>query len=152
METVATCSITDGNCLRLCDGDCCSTADSSGSCHAPAPSYFEEIIRCWRQKLHWRWPGNPNGRLKFHNLDLFIFTRLQLTLRRRLRGFLRSLRRHVTNVKNIAGDDQDRSKFCNYENLCLRDQAKRLKKLIFVAMNDAAIDGIAHCLLSCYHS
>ena len=37
-------------CLRLCDRDCCSAADGSGSCHAPAPSYFEEMTRCRRQK------------------------------------------------------------------------------------------------------
>ena len=67
-------------CLHLCDRDCCSVADGSGSCHAPAPSYFEEMTRCWRQKLHWRWPGNPNGQSKFRNLCLFMFTRSQLTL------------------------------------------------------------------------
>ena len=72
--------------LRLHDCDCCSAADGSGSCHAPALSYFEEMIRCRRQKLHCRWPGNPNSRSKFHNLGLFTFTRSQLTLRRRLRG------------------------------------------------------------------
>ena len=43
-------------CLRLRNCDCCSVADGSGSCHAPAPSYFEEMTRCRRQKLHWRWP------------------------------------------------------------------------------------------------
>ena len=76
-------------CLRLRECDCCSTADGSGSSHAPAPSYFEEMSRCRHQKLHWRWPGNPNGRLKFRNLGLFTFTRSQLTLRRRLRGWWR---------------------------------------------------------------
>ena len=76
-------------CLRLWDRDCCSAADGSGSCHAPAPSYFEEMTRCQRQKLHWRWPGNPNSRSKFHNLGLFTFTRSQLTLRRRLCGWWR---------------------------------------------------------------
>ena len=33
-------------CLRLCDRECCSSADGSGSCHAPAPSYFKEMTRC----------------------------------------------------------------------------------------------------------
>ena len=37
--------------LRLCDRDCCSAADDSGSCHAPAPSYFEEMTHCRLQKL-----------------------------------------------------------------------------------------------------
>ena len=56
-------------------------------------------------------------------------------------------RSNVADVENIAGDDQDdqiRSKFHKYENLCLRDQAKRLEKLLFAATNDTAIDGIAH--------
>ena len=61
---------------------------SSGSCHAPVPSYFKEMTCCRRQKLHWRWPGNPNSRSKFRNLGLFTFTRSQLILRRRLRGWL----------------------------------------------------------------
>ena len=73
MKTVATCSMTDGN----------------GSYHGLAPSFFEEMTRCRRQKLHWRWPGNPNGRSKFRNLGLFTFTRSQLTLRRRLCGWWR---------------------------------------------------------------
>ena len=58
-------------CLRLCYRDCCFAADGSGSCR--------------RQKLHWRWPGNPNGRSKFRNLGMFTFTWLQLT--RRLRDW-----------------------------------------------------------------
>ena len=45
------------------------------------------MTRCRRQQIHWRWPGNPNGRSKFRNLGLFTFTRSQLTLRRRLRGW-----------------------------------------------------------------
>ena len=49
-------------------------------------------------------------------------------------------------------DDHDRSKFRKYENLCLRDQAKRLEKLIFAATNDGAVDGITHWFLSCYYS
>ena len=48
-------------CLRQRDCNCCSAADCSGSCHSPALSYFEEMT-CRRQKLHWRWSGNPNGR------------------------------------------------------------------------------------------
>ena len=68
METVATCSMTDGNV----------------SYHGLAPSFFEEMTRCRRQRLHWRWSGNPNGQSKFRNLGLFTFTRSQLTLRRRL--------------------------------------------------------------------
>ena len=61
-------------------------------------------------------------------------------------------KRHVANVKNIAGMTKDRSKCRKYENVFLRDQAKRLEKLLFAATNDTAIDGIPHYLLSCYHS
>ena len=68
--TAATCSMTAGN----------------GSYHGLAPSFSKEMTRCRRHKLHWRWPGNPNGWSKFRNLGLFTFTRLQLTLRRRLCG------------------------------------------------------------------
>ena len=69
-------------CLRLRDCICSSAADGNGSCHWPAPSYFEEMTHCRHQKLHCRWPGN---------LRLFTFTRSQLTLRRRLCGWWRLL-------------------------------------------------------------
>ena len=75
--------------LRLCDCDCCSAADRSVSCYAPAPSYFEEMTHCRRKKIHWRWSGNPNGRSKFRNFGLFTFSRSQLTLWRRVRGWWR---------------------------------------------------------------
>ena len=129
--------------LRLHDRDCWS-----GSCHSPAPSYFEEMTCCRHQKLHWRWPGNPNGRSKFRNLGLFTFTWSQLTPQRRLRGWWRlpeiaqtARSRHQKHRR----DDQNWSKFRKYENLDIRNQAKRLEKLLFAATNDAAIDGIAHC-------
>ena len=108
-------------CLRLRDHDCCFAADSSGSCHAPALSYFEEMTRCQRQKLHWRWPGNPNGRSKFRNLGLFTFTLSQLTPRRRLRGWWRlpEIAQTARNrLQKHRRDDQDRSKFRKYENVC----------------------------------
>ena len=40
-------------CFRLCDRDCCSAAEGSGSCHAPAPSYYEEMthFRCKKNSL-----------------------------------------------------------------------------------------------------
>ena len=49
---------------------------------------ISEMSRCRCQKLHWRSPGNPNGRSKFCNFGLFTFTWSQLTLQRRLRGWL----------------------------------------------------------------
>ena len=104
--------------LRLRDRNCCSAIDGSGSCHAPAPSYFEEMTRCRRQKLHWRWTGNPSGRSKFRNVCLFTFTRSQLTLRRRLSGWWRLLEIAQTarsRRQKHRRDDHDRSKFCKYE-------------------------------------
>ena len=135
-------------CLRLHDRDCCSATD--GRCHAPALSYFEELTCCRHQKLHWRWPGNPNGWSKLHNLGLFMFTLSQLTLRQWLRGWWRLLKIAQTarsRRQKHHRDDQDRSKFRKYDNLCLRDQAKPF----FAAMNNVTIDSIAQ-FLSCYHS
>ena len=40
----------------------------------------------------------------------------------------------TTSNKHIVGDDQDRSKFCNYEDLCLRDQAKPFEKHFFAVI------------------
>ena len=133
-------------CLCLRDRDCCSATDGSGSCDAPALSYFEEMTRCRRKKFHWRWPGNPNGRSKFRTIGLFMFTRPQLTLRRRLRGWwqIPEIAQTASNRRQKhRRDDPNRSKFRKYKNVCLWDQAKRLEKLLFAATNAAAIDGIA---------
>ena len=72
IETVATCSTTDGN----------------DSYHKPAPSFFEEMTRCRRQNHCRRRPGNPNGLSKFRKyhvylplLRLFTSTRLCLLFR-----------------------------------------------------------------------
>ena len=104
------------------------------------------MTRCRHQKRHFRWPGNPNGRSKFRNSGLFMFTRSQLMLRRWLRGWwqLSKIAQTARNRRqNHCRDDPDRSKFRKYENVCLWDQAKRLKKL-FAATNGVAIDGIVH--------
>ena len=77
-------------------------------------------------KLHWRWPGNPNGRSKFCNLGLFTFTRSQLTLCRRLRGWW-----HIPEIAQTARKFMitgSRKTSCCYD--------------------VAAIDGIAHCFFS----
>ena len=73
--------------LHLRDRNCYSAADGNGSCHAPAPSYFEEMTCCWHQNLRWRWPDNPNGRSL--QLTLFTFTRSQVTLLRWRRDWWR---------------------------------------------------------------
>ena len=93
-------------------------------------------------------PGNPKSRSEFRNLGMFTFTRSQLTLRGRLRGWWRLpeiAEAACSRCQKHHRDDQNRSKFRKYENLCLRDQAKSLEKLLFAPTNDAAIDGIAHC-------
>ena len=113
--------------IYVCAIATCSADDGSGSCHAPAPLYFEEITHCRRQKLHWRWPGNPNGRSKFRNLGLFMFTRSQLTLRRRLRGWW-----WLPEIANGTLPTSKTSKFRKYENLWLWDQAKRLKNVFLL--------------------
>ena len=54
-------------------GDWCSTADGNGSYHELAPLFFKEMTRCRRQKHHWRWPGNPNGRWKYGKYRIYQF-------------------------------------------------------------------------------
>ena len=140
-------------CLRLRGHDCCSAADGRGSCHAPASSYFEEMTRCRSKKLQWRWPGNPNGRSTY--LGLFTFTRSQLTLRWWLLGWWRLSKIAQTarsRRQKQSQDDQVQSKFRKYENLCLRDQAKRLEKHSFCCYERRR--DWQHCTLffSCYHS
>ena len=194
METVATCSMTDGNgsyhglapsffeemtrcqsqkhCrrrpdnpngpskfrkyrvyllhLRLCDRDCYSAADGSGSCHAPAPPYFAEMTRYQHQKLHWRWPGNPNGRSKFRNLGLFTITsdapvaapQLMAASGDRSNGTLSMSKTSpaMTRIDRNSANTQ----ICAYE---IKQSVS--KNFFFAATNNAAIDGIAHRLLSC---
>ena len=142
-------------CLRLCDCDCSSTADGSSSCHAPAPSYFKEMTRCLRQILQWRWPGNPNGPSNFRNLGLFTFTRSQLTPRRRLRGWWRLPQiaqtarcRRQKHRRRLPGSIE----IPQIRKFMPTRSSKASRKTSFAAMNDAAIDGITHRLISWYHS
>ena len=72
METVATCSMTNG------------------SCHGLALSFFNNDTSPTSRSRR-RWPGNPNGRLKIRNLCLFMLARSHLMLHRRLCGFQRWL-------------------------------------------------------------
>ena len=128
-----------------------SAADGNGSCHALAASFFEEVIRCWHQKLHWQWPGNPNGQSKFHNLRLFTFTRSQLMFL----GFWR--------LPKIAQTAHSRcKKHCRWwsgsiEILQLRKfvparSSKTSRKNIFLLLGRRHYDDIAHCFFSYYHS
>ena len=135
-------------CLRLRDRDSFPQLTATAVTMHPRRRMSKRWHVADIKKLHWRWPDNPNGRLKTSQFTLITFTRSPLTIRRRIR---RSLKRHVADVKNIARKDQDRSKFRKYKNLWLRNQVKRLEKLRFAATNDAAIDGIVHCFFSYYH-
>ena len=56
METVATCSMTDGN----------------GSYHGLALSFFEEMTRCRRQKHCRQRPDNPSGTSKFRKYHVYL--------------------------------------------------------------------------------
>ena len=141
-------------CLR--NRDCCSVADDSGSCHAPAPSYFEEMTCCRRKKFHWRWPGNPNGRSKFRNLGLFTFTRSQLTLRRRLHRWWQ-----LTEIAQTAHNrrqkhrrnDQDRSKFFPQIRKFMPTRSSKTSRKTSLCWYEHCRDW-RHCALFfvCYHS
>ena len=87
---------------------------------------------------------------------LFTLARSQLTLRRRLRSWRRLTEivqtarcRCRKNRRRRPGDDQDRSKFLNYEILCLKDQAKPLEKHLF-AVRSSLLRW--HCFFSYYKS
>ena len=71
--------------LRNGDGATCSTTDCNGSYHGLAPSFFEEMTRCSRQKhCHWR-PDNPNGPSKFCKYRVYLpHVRLFTSVRSRL--------------------------------------------------------------------
>ena len=97
-----------------------------------------QMARCRRQTHSQRWPGKINGWSKFRDLRLFTLARSQLTLRWQLRGWWRlpeivqtACWRRRKHHRRRPGDDQDWLKFRNYENVCLRDHAKPLKKPLF---------------------
>ena len=89
---------------------------------------------------------------------LFTLGRSQLTLRRRLHCWRRLTEifqtagcRRQKHRRRRPGDDQDQSNFCNYQNLCLRDQAKPLEKYLLL-LGCRYYDGITHCFFTYYHS
>ena len=142
-------------CLLLRDRDCCSAADVSSSCHAPASSYFEEMTRCRRQKLHWRWPGNPNGRSKFRNLGFFMFTRSQLTLRRRLSG-----RWRLSEIAQTARsrrqkhrqDDQIDRNSANTKIYAYKIKQNVSENFFLLLRITSRLTVLGTVFLSCYHS
>ena len=118
----------------------------------PTLSYFEEMTRCRHTKLHWRWPDIANGRSKFRNLCLFTFTRLQLLLRWRLRGCRRLLKWNVAKVKKHRQETPESIEIPQIRKFMLMKSSKTSRKTCFAAMNDIAIDSIAHCFFPYYHS
>ena len=93
-----------------------------------------QTARCRRQTHRRRWPSNPNGRSKFHNLFIYVskIATNAPAAALRLTEIVKTARcRRRKHHRWRPGDDQDRSKFRNYENLCLRDQAKSLGKTSF---------------------
>ena len=121
-----------------------ATAVATDSC-----CRFSKRWHCRHQKHRRRWPDNPNGLSKFRKYCAYLPI---LCLIDRdwccatSSGFWRSLKWHVADVKNITGDDQEWLKFYDYQNLCLRNQARPLKN-IFLQLERCHYDVIAQRLL-----
>ena len=70
-----TCTFRIYVCLRLCDRDCCSAADGSGSCHEPASLYFEEMTRCRRQKTSLEMTRQPSRSIEIPQFRfVYVYT------------------------------------------------------------------------------
>ena len=114
---------------------------------AVATHTHRRISKRWHvadvKKLHWRWPGNPNGRSKFRDLGLFTFTRSQLMFRQRLRGWWR-----LPEIAQTARCRRQKHRRRRPRSI----EIPQIRKFLLAATNDAAIDGIAHYLLTGYHS
>ena len=123
-----------------------------------------QTARCRHQTRRWRWPGNPNGRLKFHDLSLLTLARSQLTLQRRLRGwqrFRRSFKQHVGDVENFAGISSSMieiNRSCAITKIYAYEIKQNLSKNIFLLLRSRYYDGIAHrlfptitCHIFCSH-
>ena len=149
MKRVATCFMTDGN----------------GSCYETAPSFFEEMTRCRRQKHHRRWPGNLNGWSKFRNIRLFTFTRSQLMLQRRHHSW-RQLPEVAQTAcsrrkKNIASGDLAMTRIDRNSVIakCMPMGSSRTsQKTSFLLLGHHRYDSIVHCFFPtitcngfCYH-
>ena len=114
---------------------------------APRHPEIAQTARLLHQTRRWRWPGNHNGR-STSAICLFTFARSQLTLWRRLRGWRRSFKRHVADVKNITGGGPamtriDRSS--TITNNYAYEIKQNLSKNIFLLIGRHYYDDIAHC-------
>ena len=92
-------------------------SDSNGSCHGLAPLFFD-FLKSWHVADIKNIAGDDQATLMVE-LNSAIYVCLRLQDRNKHSGgsstadggFRRSLTRHVADVKNIAGVDQDLSKF-----------------------------------------
>ena len=139
--------------LRLQDREWCSAADDNSSCYELAPSFFEEMTRCQRQKHRRRWPGNPNSKSKFRKYRAFLPIL-------RLRdcdwcsvadgSFWRSLKQHLADVKNITGDDQGSIEILQLPKFMLTRSSKTIWKSSFCCSNTTIMMPL-HTVFSFYH-
>ena len=108
---------------------------------------------CRRQKLHWRWAGNPNGRSKFLNLGLFTFRQSQLTLRWWLRGRWRLPKiAQTAHSKNIAGMTTIDRNFANTKIYGYEIKQNVLKNLFLLLRTPPRLTALRTVFFSCYHS
>ena len=102
------------------------------------------------KKLHWSWPCNPNGRSKFCNLVLFMFTRSQLTLGRRLmvasgdcsNGMLLTSKTSPAMIRIDRNSTNTKIYACEIK--------QNVSNNFFLLLRTTP--RLAHHLLSCYHS
>ena len=152
METVATCSMTDGSAFTSVYVYAITTVDPQLTATAVATHPRCRISKRWHFADIKNFTEDDHETLTVDRNSAIYFVYVYEIATNTPGGgsvadggFRRSLKRHVADVKNIARKDQNRSKFRKYENVCLWNQAKRLEKLLFAATNAAAIDSIEHC-------
>ena len=154
MEMVATCSTTDGSAFMSVYVYVIATVVPQLTAMAVTTHPRHRISKRWHVADIKNFTGYDQATLTVDRNStiyfVYVYKIATNTLRRQLRGWWRLPKIAQTarsRRQTIARKDQDRSKFRKYENVCLRNQAKRLEKFLFAATNDAAIDGIVHCFL-----
>ena len=95
--------------------------------------------------------GVQNGQSKFYHLGLFTFKPSQLTLRRRLGGFWRSLKRHVTDVKTIAGMSRIDRNSANTKIYAYEIKQNVSKNFFFLLRTPPRSTALHTVFFSCYH-
>ena len=83
---------------------------------------------------HRRWPGNLNGWSKFRKYRAYKRLQQMVNGWRRLLAIVQMARSwHQKHRWRWPGHPKDRSKFHNYQNLCLWDHARPQEKHLFAA-------------------